>query len=49
MEIAPDTFGDDGDQAELQIGSPAKWPEEEIPGALNGGRNGIRGRDREHG
>ena len=48
MEIASNTFRDDRDQAKLQIGSPVEWPEEKLPGALNGGRNGIHGRDGAH-
>jgi hypothetical protein len=47
-EIASDPLGDDGDQAQLQIGSPAEWPEKELPGALNGKRNGIRGGNESH-
>jgi hypothetical protein len=42
MEVAPNSLGDDGDQAELQIGSPAEWLEEKLLGALNGKRDGIR-------
>ena len=48
MEIAAGTFSDDGDQAKLQKGSPIEGPEEEIPGALNGERNGIDCGDRAH-
>jgi hypothetical protein len=47
-EVVSNTFRDDRYQAKLQIGSPAKWPEEKLPGALNGGRNGIHGRDCAH-
>ena len=48
VEVAPEPFRDDCDQAKLQIGSPAEWPEEELPGALNGKRNGIRGGNESH-
>ena len=48
LKIAPKTFGDNRDQAKLQVGAPGEWPEEELPGALNGKRNGIHGRDSAH-
>jgi hypothetical protein len=48
VDIAPKTFRDDRDQAKLQKGSPLEWPEEELPGALDGKRNGIYGGDGAH-
>jgi hypothetical protein len=48
MEIAAQAFGDDRDQAKLEIRSPVEWPEEQVPGALNGGRNSIDGGDDAH-
>jgi hypothetical protein len=49
IEIVPEPFCDDGDQAKLQIGSPVEGSEEEFPGALKGKRNSIGGRDSAHG
>jgi hypothetical protein len=48
VEVAAQAFGDDGDQAELQKGSPVEGPEEEVPGALDGERDGIDCRDGAH-
>jgi hypothetical protein len=48
VDVAPKAFRDDRDQAKLQKRSPVEWPEEELPGALNGKRNGIDGRNGAH-
>ena len=48
IEVVSEPFCDDGDQAKLQVGSPAEGPEEELPGALNSKRNSIGGRDSAH-
>src|SRR5208337_3791925 len=48
IEVASHPLGDDGDQAQLQVGSPTERPEEEVPGTFDGKRNGIDGRDGAH-
>src|SRR5271166_808060 len=48
MRIAAHTFRNDCDKAELQKCPPGERPEEEIPGALNRGRNGVSSGDGDH-
>ena len=46
--VAADSFSDDRDEAQFQIRSPGELPEEKLPGALNGKRDGVYGGDGNH-